>query len=161
MILNYNSAITSNFKVTIPGEQKLEFYAHSINIPTTTLSPIEVNYKDTRIKVPDNKYIWDDITIQFLLDEDLYSYELLRGWLIKVRSEEYWQKGLKDINILPLDSNKNIEYSWVAQGAWPNMIGGWQYSSGQSGSEFIMFDVTFSYQHLDIKRNKPLNFSII
>lgn len=161
MILNYNQAINANFKIQIPGEHELEFYAVSTNIPTVSLSPIEVPWQDSRLKVPDNKYIWDDLTIQFILDEDLYSYELLRDWLIKVRSEDLWQKGLKDINIIPLDSNKNVEYSFVAQGAWPNMIGGWQYTSASNISEYITFDVTFSYQHLDIKRTKPLGFSII
>ena len=127
MILNYNPAITSNFKITIPGEQKLEFYAHSVNIPTITLSPIEVPYQDSRIKVPDNRYIWDDLTIQFILDEDLYSYELLRDWLIKVRSEDLWQKGrLKRVEVSAwIRMNLQEQRPDHFQAKWLNKVEQW------------------------------------
>lgn len=161
MIFNYNQAIAANFKITIPSVPELEFYALTINIPTVSLGPIEVPYQDARLKVPDNKYIWDDITISFILDEDLYAYELIKDWNYDVRNKEFWQAGIKDINIIPLDSNKNIEFSFLATGAWPNMIGGWQYTSASSISDFLTFDVTFSYQTLQIKRLKPLDFKIV
>lgn len=161
MIFNYNNAISANFKITIPDLPQLEFYAVSTNIPTTSLNPIEVNYQDTRVKVPDNKFIWDDITIQFIMDENLYVYELLKGWQYAVREKELWQNGLKDINLLPLDSNKVVEYSFNLQGSWPTMISGWQYTSNSTISDVILFDVTFSYQHFDINRIKPLDFKIV
>lgn len=160
-MLNYNPAIASNFKITFPTIPKLELYALSTNIPTVQLAPIEVSYQDTRAKIPDNKYVWDDLTISFFLDENLYVYEILKDWNSDVRTIPNWLDALKDINIIPLDSNKTIEYSFMAEGAWPNMIGGWQYTSTSSGSDFLTFDVTFSYQHFGIKRLKPLDFRIV
>jgi hypothetical protein len=41
------------------------------------------------------------------------------------------------------------------------MVSGWQYTSGASISDVITFDVTFSYQHFEIEREKPLNFKIV
>ncbi len=161
MIINYNQAISTNFMIQLPKVPGLDLYALSVNIPTIQLTSIDVSWQDTRIKVPNNKYIWDDITIQFILDENLYSYEILKKWNYDIRNVEHWQTALRDINIIPLDSNKNIEFSFMAEGAWPNMIGGWQYTSTNSGSEHITFDVTFSYQNLSIKRKKPLEFSIL
>ena len=160
-MFNYNNAIDANFKIQIVGKNGLDFYAKSINIPTVSLGAIEVPFRDTRAKVPDNRYIWDDLTISFMLDEELYSYELLKNWIHDVREKDKWMSGIKDIHIIPQDSNKNIEYSFLMQGSWPNMIGGWQYSSMNQASTFISFDVTFSYQHLEIKRLKPLSFSIV
>lgn len=159
--INYNDALTSNFKITFPGIPNLEFRALSVNIPTIQLSPIEMAYQDTRAKLPDNRYVWDDLTIQFLMDENLYTYELIRDWMVKVRDRTLWQDGIKDINVIPLDSSKQREYSFLASGAWPNMISGWQYTHGNSGSEVITFDVTFSYQDFQISRIKPLEFSIV
>jgi hypothetical protein len=161
MILNYNSAISSNFKLTFPTIPELEFYVTNTNIPTITLSPIEMNYQDVRAKVPDNFYQWDDVTINFLLDEDLYAYELILDWNKKVKYSDLWQKGLKDINIIPQDSNKNPEFSFYFEGAWPTIISGWQYTSGASNSDYITFDVTFAYQDFRIERIKPLDFSIV
>lgn len=161
MIINYNNAISANFKITFPRIQELEFYALSVNIPTVTLNAIEMSYQDTRAKVPDNKYLWDDLSVQFILDEDLYSYELISNWLKDVRDQRMWQTGLHDINIIPLDSNKNIEYSFLLEGAWPTNISGWQYTNANQVSEYIIFDVAFAYQNLKIKRLAPLNFRIV
>lgn len=161
MILNYNQAISANFKVTFPKIHELEFYATSINIPTVSLSPIEVNWQNVRAKVPDNKYVWDDLTIQFILDENLYAYEILKDWNEDARNNEFWLESLRDIVILPLDSNKNIEYSFYFDGGWPNMLSGWQYTHTTNTSDYIVFDCVFSYQNFRIKRQKPLDFRII
>ena len=161
MILNYNNAYTSNFKITFPKIQELEFYATTTNIPGTVLNAIEIPYQDVRAKVPDNKYQWDDITIQFIMDEDLYVYELIKRWQVAVRDRAMWQEGLKEINIIPLDSNKVISYSFKLEGAWPNMLSGWQYTTNAISSDIITFDVTFSYQNFSIAREKPLDFKIV
>lgn len=160
-ILNYNNALTANFRITFPRIQNLEFYAMSVNIPTTQLSAIEVNYRDTRAKVPDDKFIWDDVTIQFMMDEDLYSYELLKDWLDHVRNDGDWLGALRDIVIQPLDSNKNLEFAFKLENAFPTVINGWQYNSTLITSENIVFDVTFAFQHFEIKRLNQLDFSII
>lgn len=160
-MFNYNQSIASNFKILIGGKQELEFFATTVNIPTLSLGPIEVPYQDTRAKIPDNRFMWDDLTINFILDEELYSYELIKNWMYDVRNKEKWLTGIKDVHIIPQDSNKSIEFSFLAQGAWPNMIAGWQYASTSTISDYITFDVTFSYQHLDIKRLRPLSFSIV
>lgn len=159
--MSYNEALTSNFKILFPSIPLLELKAMSVNIPGIQLNPIEMPYQDERIKVPDNKYIWDDVTIQFIMDENLYTYELIRDWMSKVRDREYWKDGLKDIRLVPLDSNKDIEISFLCVGAWPNMISSWQYTHNSSGSEAITIDVSFSYQDLIISRLKPLSFSIL
>lgn len=161
MILNYNQAMTANFKITFPKIPELEFYATSVNIPTVTLSPIEVNWQNVRAKVPDNKFVWDDLTVQFILDENLHVYEILKDWNEDARNIEHWLDALKDINIIPLDSNKIIEYSFLFEGAWPNMISGWQYTHGSNVSDYIVFDCIFSYQNFKIVRQKPLDFRII
>lgn len=160
-ILNYNNALSANFRITFPKLKDLEFYAMMINIPTTQLSAIEVNYRDTRAKVPDNKFVWDDITIQFIMDENLYSYELLKKWLDKVRNEQSWLGALQDIVIQPLDSNKALEYSFILENSFPTVINGWQYNSTLVSSEAITFDVTFAYQNFEIKRLNNLDYSFI
>ena len=62
MIFNYNNAIPTNFKLTFPELPELEYYALSTNVPTTTLNPIEVPFRDVSAKIPDNRYHWDDKT---------------------------------------------------------------------------------------------------
>ena len=161
MIINYNNAITSNFRISFPKNQQLEFMAMSVNVPTVSLGTIEQPYQNTRLKLPDNKFEWDDITIEFIMDENLLVYELIKDWISDARQDQpEWQKAIKTINILPLDSNKNIEYSFELQGCFPTNITGWSYTSNSSISEYVTFSVSFAYQHLEIKRIKPLNFRI-
>lgn len=159
-ILNYNNALSANFKITFPHIPELEFYAVSVNIPTTQLNGIEVSYRDTRAKVPDNKYIWDDINIQFIMDENLYVYELLKKWLDNVRNNQNWLSTLRDIVIIPLDSNKTMEFSFKLENSFPTTINGWQYNSALMSSEAIVFDITFAFQHFEIKRLNQLDFEI-
>lgn len=160
-ILNYNNALSANFIVTFPKIPQLEFYGMSVNIPTTQLSAIEVNYRDVRAKVPDDKFEWDDVTIQFMLDENLYSYELMKNWCNDARNVENWLDAMLDIVITPLDTNKAIEYSFHLQGAFPTVVNGWQYNSTLMSSEAIIFDVVFAYQDFRIKRQKELEFNMI
>lgn len=161
VVLNYNQAISSNFKIELPSIPDLEFYAQSINMPTFSLGAIEVAYQDERAKIPDNKFEWDEITIQFTMDEELYVYEILLDWIKKARkTEALWEKSLKDINLIPLDSNKNIEFHISAVGAFPTNINGWHYTSTNATTEYITLDVSFAYQDISISRVKPLSFSI-
>lgn len=160
-ILNYNNALSANFKITFPKLPELEFYAMSVNVPTTQLSAIEVNHRDVRAKVPDDKFEWDDVSIQFILDENLYVYELLKKWNTDARNVPNWLDAMLDIVIQPLDANKSIEYSFVLQGAFPTIVNGWQYNSALMSSEAITFDVVFAYQDFYIKRIRPLEFNMI
>ena len=161
MILNYNNAIDNSFRISIVDIPQLDLYAQSTSVPTSTLNAIEVNWQDVRSKVPDNKYLWDDLVITFVMDEDLYVYELLRDWHKDIRNLEKWQDGLHDINVIPLSSSKSIEYSIKMTGAWPTMISGWQYTTTNSASTYITFDVAFAYQDLTIDRLRPLDFRIV
>ena len=57
---------------------------------------------------------------------DRNNLEILKDWQKAVRERQNWQDGLLDMFIVPLDSNKVIEYKFSFQGAWPNMVSGWQ-----------------------------------
>lgn len=160
-ILNYNNALSANFRITFPKIPNLEFYAMSVNIPTTQLSAIEVAYRDVRAKVPDDKFEWDDVTIQFILDENMYVYELLKKWSSDARNVQDWLDAMLDINIQPLDGNKTLEYSFVLQQSFPTVVNGWQFNSSLMSSEAITFDATFAYQDFIIKRENPLDFTMI
>lgn len=158
---NYNNALDTNFKITFPNHinSDLELNAVSANIPGITLQAINQNYKDIRVKLPDNLYDWDDITITFLMDEDLYTFELLYNW-VKSVNHDNMDKTFHDIDILPLDGNKKLNYSFLYKKAWPTNISGWQYTTMGNDANAIMFDVTFAYQDFCIKRLKPLSIII-
>lgn len=160
MRLNYNNAIQTSFLLSIPEVPTLNFAVQSTNMPSINLNAIETKYQDVRAKIPDNVYVWDDLSVTLLMDEDFYAHELLTEWMKAAREKKEWTKPLKDIRIELLDSNKNSNFSFLFKGAWPNNITGWSMMSNTAASDIVTFDVMFSFQDLQLVRDVPLEFKI-
>lgn len=80
-IENRNFLSPTGFKFTITRAPKVAFFSNSANIPGMTLGvAIQPSYlKD--IDTPGDKIIFDDLTIRFLVDENLENYMEIHNWI--------------------------------------------------------------------------------
>ena len=77
--LDYASPVQFRFKILkIPN---VEFFVQSVNIPGITLGEATQTTPLKDIPIPGDKLDYDNLTIQFLVDENLENYREIHGWL--------------------------------------------------------------------------------
>ena len=80
-IQNRNFLSPTGFKFTLSRAPKVAFFGNSINIPSLTLGvAVQPTYlKD--IDVPGDKIVFEDLTLRFIVDEDLSNYVEIQNWI--------------------------------------------------------------------------------
>ena len=80
-ITNRNFLSPAGFKFNIAKEPKAAFFCNAVRIPEISLAiAVQPSYlKD--IDVPGEKLTYGDLTIRFLIDENLENYMAIHNWL--------------------------------------------------------------------------------
>ena len=80
-IQNRNFLAPVGFKFTLAKYPKVDFFSNSARIPELTLgTAIQSSYlKD--IDIPGEKLTYGDLTIRFLVDENMENYVAMHNWL--------------------------------------------------------------------------------
>ena len=80
-IENRNFLAPTGFKFTLVKSPKVAFFCNQANIPDLTLgTAVQPTYlKD--IDQPGDKLVFGDLSLQFLVDEDLKNYMEIQNWL--------------------------------------------------------------------------------
>ena len=74
-------ASPTQFKFNILKLPTVEYFCTSVNIPGITLDFIEQKTTLKNIPVPGNRLTYADLTVSFLVDENLTNYQEIHGWL--------------------------------------------------------------------------------
>lgn len=100
------------FKFTLAKEPKVSFFCNSAKIPEITLgTELQSSYlKD--IEVPGDKIAYGDLSLKFLVDEDMENYMSIHNWITGLgfpESAQDYKDLLTDQNDLtqPLDPKKH------------------------------------------------------
>jgi hypothetical protein len=80
-ITNRNFLSPAGFKFTLAKEPKVSFFCNSVRIPEINLAlAMQPSYlKD--IDIPGEKITYGDLTIRFLVDENLENYMAVHNWI--------------------------------------------------------------------------------
>jgi hypothetical protein len=80
-ITNRNFLSPVGFKFTLAKEPKVAFFCNSARIPEITLSIVQQpNYlKD--LDIPGGKLLYGDLSLRFMVDEDMENYMAIHNWL--------------------------------------------------------------------------------
>lgn len=78
---NINPLSPSGFKFSIQKLPGLQFYCQTVNLPGVVLGEPSFGTPFSRIPVPGETLTFTDLTVQFLVDEDMSNYKALQGWL--------------------------------------------------------------------------------
>jgi len=80
-IQNRNFLSPVGFKFTINRVPKVSFFGNSVNIPGLTLGLATQPTYLKDIDLPGDKVIFDDLTLRFLVDENLENYMEVQKWI--------------------------------------------------------------------------------
>jgi len=76
---NYLSPI--GFKLTLETKEKVDFFSNTANIPGITLGTALQGTTFRILDVPGDEIVFEDFTINFLVDEDLKNYMIIHNWI--------------------------------------------------------------------------------
>lgn len=160
-ISNRNYLSPVGFKFTISKNSKITFFCNSAKIPRITLgTEVQPNYlKD--IDIPGDKIVYEDLTIKFLVDEDLQNYMAIHNWITGLgfpeSAEQYKtlttaedglrdsKKAYSDGSLHVLDSNYNTNFIVKFKDLYPIDLSPLEFDATLKDIPYFTSEVTFKY----------------
>jgi len=158
---NRNFLSPIGFKFTLAKEPKVSFFCNSAKIPEITL---ETELQSTYLKdidVPGDKISYGDLSLRFLVDEDMVNYMAIHNWITGLGFPETTQQygnliedenGLQDPkqafsdgSLYILDSNYNTNAIVKFKDLFPISLTSLEFNSTQTDVQYFTAEVTFKY----------------
>jgi hypothetical protein len=160
-------ASPTQFKFNILKLPTVEYFCTAINIPSVSLSVLQQTTPLKDIPVPGEKLTYADLTMSFLVDENLSNYQEIHGWLtglgfprdniqftnlVNAGSDRFpvgatnTGSTLSDATLLIL-TNKNNPITEVRfSDLFPVALSGLQYNQQLTDINYLTAEVTFKYK---------------
>jgi hypothetical protein len=168
-ISNRNYLSPVGFKFTLAKEPKVSFFCTNTRIPEITLqTEIQQNYlKD--IDVPGDKITYGDLSIKFLVDEDMSNYMAIHDWITGLGFPESAQdyrdlltiendvtqpsdpkRAFSDGSLYILNSNYNTTAIVKFKDLFPISLTSLDFDSTQTDIQYFTAQASFKYTIYDI-----------
>lgn len=164
-VTNKNFLSPLNFKFQLKRAPHVNFFLQSVNIPGLSLPEIDVSNPLIRVPYAGDHLMYDELEVQFKIDEELNNYMELHSWVRSLGKRDYREyaalkqksvqsgESLKsDISLLILTSNKNANYEVVFKDAFPIRVSGIDFTTTDQDVEYITASATFRYLTYDITK---------
>ena len=161
---NRNFLSPVGFKFTLAKNSKVSFFCNSARIPEITLS---LNTQSTYLKdldVPGDKLTYGDLSLRFLVDENLENYMVIHNWLTGLGFPETTQqyddlittpndqtqpqdplRGFIDGSLYILNSNYNTTAIVKFKDLFPMSLTSLDFDATQTDIQYFTADVNFKY----------------
>ena len=145
----------------LPG---VSFYCQSANVPSQNLAVAMQATRFNTIPEPGDEVNYDDLTVRFLVDEDLKNYRSIHNWIRYLGHPEsdkdwttyadgdsYQEKQYSDGILFVLDSNFNRKFKIYFKDLFPVSLSGLNFDSTYTDTEYFAVDATFKFTIFDIE----------
>ena len=180
-INNRNYLSPLGFKLIISKIPKVDFLCQAANIPSISMgTAVQPTYlKD--IPVPGDKPVYDDLTVRFIIDENMENYLSLNKWITGLGYPEslkqYQQLSdvgpdlatqdntdprwfeFSDATLQILSSNYQPNINVNFKGCFPVAVSTLEFDSSQRDYSYFTCEATFKYDYYSIsdKNGKRLD----
>jgi hypothetical protein len=164
---NRNFLSPVGFKFSLAKEPKVAFFCNSARIPEITLS---LNNQPTYLKdidVPGDKLTYGDLSLRFLVDENMENYMAIHNWLTGLGFPETTQQyvelitnddqekdpleAFSDASLFVLDSNFNTSLVVNFKDLFPISLSSLEFDSTLTDIQYFTAEATFKYTVYNIK----------
>lgn len=163
-IVQYNPALTTSYRLEIPGLEAFNYHVQSVEVPTINMMGIRTDFRNHQVNLPNNKIEYDPFNVQFIVDEDYQNYIQLQIWMMEiaqnpmalrdlgqtVKHNQSITQVMKDISIHLLTSVKTSGKLIKLYNAFPTMLSGFSLNSSTTDPTPVVCTATFMYQYFDI-----------
>ncbi len=156
---SHNSLGVNYFQFNTPRIPNLSEFVQQVNLPS--ISNLQVDHPTSfgvNVPHPSGKYIFEDLTVTFLVDETMKNWLEIYDWITSIGSpgvsdytkriapEQFHSTGLFTI----LNSSYQPKFQVEIFNLFPVGLSGVQFSTVSSDSEPVFCTVTFAYSHYEI-----------
>lgn len=152
-----NNAHSNKWVATFEGMEGLTYKIVGGIMPAATTGITELGgSENVSLSVPGDHITYDDLSIDFLIDEDYINYAGVFNWLEE--NTRVNEPTLRDMSIHLLDTNGNFRGIRVELiNCWPTAIMGWPIDNENADSD-VQSTATFKYERMRFMR-EPLDGS--
>ena len=154
IINNYLSP--ASFTISVDRMPNVEFFAQGISIPGVSGTPIAMATPLRTMYQPQDQLNYDDLTIQFIVDEQMNNYKEVLRWMEGLGAPEStkqyadYDKGnatlASDISVVITNSHKNPNIKFTFKEAFPVTLGGIELNVNTQDIAYATCDVTMRYE---------------
>lgn len=171
---NRNFLSPVGFKFTLSKEPKAAFYCNSARIPEISLSLTQQPTYLKDLDIPGGKIQYGDLSISFLVDEDMVNYMAIHNWITGLGFPETTQqykdlitdennnlepkRAFSDGSLYVLDSNFKTNIIVKFKDLFPVSLSSLEFNASQTDVQYFTANASFKYTVYNIldKNNKPL-----
>jgi len=152
MTTNLNNAHGNKWMAVFQGMEGLTFKIISAVIPSASAGVSELGgSENVSLVVPGDHVVLDDLSFDFLIDEDFRNYEELYEWLLACTTEN--EPTLRDLSIHLLDTNGNLRGLRIDfTNAWPVVLTGFLFDIENLTSD-LQSSVQIKYERMKFARS--------
>ena len=142
---NRNFLTPVGFKLTMDSNRygNVEYFVTTVMLPTAAVSEISTPFRNRQGYLPDNKIIFDTLTVRMIIDEDMKNYNEIFNWLNNNTLSPNLEFADMTLNILSSKSQVNKQIKFTA--AFPVSLAGVEFNTQSTDIEYLQADVTFRF----------------
>ena len=170
-IQNRNYLAPTGFKFTVSRAPKISYFGNQVNLPSLTLGIANQPTYLKNIPRPGTEVDFEDLVINFLVDEDLENYLEIQNWIRgigypesldqiydfqKDDSNTIKAKHTEEINLysdgtLTILDNVNLpKFKVIFDGLFPYALSTLEFDATQTDLEYFTAEVSFKYNIYNI-----------
>jgi hypothetical protein len=157
-VKNVNYLAPNTFKFVLHGLEDVVYFLQKVNLPALSIgtvavpTPTERDYDD-----PDNKVTYEDLTITFIVDEDINNWRRIADWVVKLAKKQADKRAdmqsdlFKDatLHLLTNSSNPNVRVKF--RRIFPVSITGLDFDTSTGPDAPMTASVTFKYLNFEVE----------
>lgn len=166
---NLSPLSPNGFQFGINKLPEVSFFCQEVNLPNMTLPPTSQGTPLSDSKMPGDKLEFEELTIQFLIDEDMGNYLAIHNWLAALgfpKSHTQYTNWLKehstintselyssysDGSLIILNSNNKPNKTIKFIDLFPTNLASIQFQSTVSEITYLIGTATFSYTYYEFE----------
>jgi len=163
-ITNRNFLSPVGFQFTLQKKPKIDFFCNAANIPGINLGVAMQPTPLKAIPIPGETLTYDDLTLRFMVDEDMENYLEVWNWLNQFGFPRDWGQyqqllnedenskgnqtaisGMSDGTLLVYNSNYNVNLKIQYKDLFPVSLSSIQFDTTPTEINYASAEVVFKY----------------
>jgi hypothetical protein len=149
----------TSFRFFLQRTPEVTYFCQTANIPGISVPAVVQSNVFSDIKQPGDRVEFEDLTIQFIVNEDLGNWLEIKNWMtstapydsIDDSSSGRVKDDIEDATLVILNSNLNERFRVNFRGVFPTNLTAIEMNSTVSDMEPLTATVTFSYTDYEIE----------
>ena len=151
-----NPLLPTYYRFSIARLPKVSYFCQSASLPTITMSEVIMPTPFVQISRP-SKLDFDELTIGFVVDENMGNWLELYNWMRSVTNVENYEEfravntHVSTANLIILNSTKNPKLNVTFYDIYPRTLSSIDFSSTVIDPEPFVGSCTFKYRSYEIE----------